>query len=298
MFSQFVVLLCSPLALASNKNIAVKDDSGQLVTLTEPAMRIVALGPNLVESLYAIGVGNRLIGVSAYSDFPAEASALAVVGSHNTVNYERIVQLNPDLIVVWQSGFGQAVIDKLLALGFSVYVSEPQSLSDVALLLRELGKLTGVEDRAESEASRYQAQLDELALNYSDRPAVRVFYQVWDEPMQTLNGDHVVSSVINLCGGVNVFAELGIIAPRVSVESVLASRPDVIIASGADGIRPTWLDDWQQWPTLNAVKRKHLYFVEPSVLVRHAPRIVDGAIRVCELLDRVRTGHSSEGVAL
>lgn len=298
-----LMLLQSPLVLSATNDltlagdIVVTDDLERSLVLTEPAKRIVALGPNLVESLFAIGVGQRLLGVSEYSDYPAEAETLPVVGSHNTVNYERIVQLNPDLIVVWHSGFGQAVIDKLIGLGFSVYVSEPQTLNDVGALLLDLGVLTGVNAQAEVVASRYQDQLDSLASAYSRKSKVKVFYQVWHEPMQTLNGDHVVSSVIGLCGGENVFAGLPQIAPRISVESVLATNPDVIIASGSDGIRPLWLDDWQQWPLINAVKQRHLYFIEPSILVRHAPRIVDGAIQVCELLDRVRATQSQEGVA-
>lgn len=286
-----VFLSLSPIILQA-EIISVSGDDGKMLTLKNPAKRVIALGPNLVESLFEIGAGDYLIAVSEYSDYPEQAKHIRRVGSHNTVNYEMIVSMAPDLVLIWHSGFGRDVVDKLRALGLKVFVSEPQTLQDVDVLLQKLGELTGLNQQAQIASASYRKELKRLQSTYSAKTVVPVFYQVWHEPMQSLNGNHVVSAVIELCGGRNVFAQAKEIAPRVSIESVIAMNPQVIIASGSDGKRPSWLDDWLRWPMIDAVKQQQLYFVKPDVLVRHAPRILQGADQVCRLLEQARLGSS------
>lgn len=282
-----VLIMMLPIVLQA-KPLTLEDDDGEKLVLETAAKRIVALGPNLVESLFEIGAGEAIVGVSEYSDYPEQAKSITQLGSHNTINFERLVSLAPDLVVVWRSGFGVDAVSKLRALGLTVYVSEPHTLDDVAKLLRHLGVLTGMDVNAEQAALRYQSELARLQSRYGQQSRVPVFYQVWHEPMQTLNGSHIVSSVIELCGGQNVFADLSEIAPRVSVESVIAMNPAVIITSGDDGERPAWLDNWQRWPMIQAVTTGHIYAVDADVLVRHAPRILLGAAKVCQLLEMAR----------
>ena len=289
-------LLLSVAPSGAVESALLVDDDGVTHQVLPASSRVVALGPNLVEVIYELGAGGQLVGVSAFANFPAEAKVLPRVAAHNSVNYEMISALEPDLVVVWKTGFGELVIDKLRSLGFKVYASEPETLEDIAGLMESLGAVVGHAESGAKSASVFRERVQKLASTYSQQEAVSVFYQVWGEPMQTLNGDHVVSAVIELCGGKNIFAELPMKAPRIGVEAVVAANPDVIMASGPDGVRPEWLDDWRQWQHLKAVRNDQLVFVDPDILVRHAPRILEGAGEVCRVLDGARQQSSVTAV--
>ena len=205
-----------------------------------------------------------------------------------------IVSMAPDLVLIWHSGFGAENVAKLRSLGIAVYASEPQTLDDIEFLLNDLGQLTGLSESTAIAVAQYRSELNRLQNVYSQKKTVSVFYQVWHEPMQTLNGEHVVNAVIELCGGQNVFASLSEIAPRVSVESVIAMNPDVIISSGSDSRDARELDFWQRWSMINAVHNEQVYFIKADSLVRHAPRILQGAQQLCELLERSRSTQKNK----
>ena len=290
LFVFFSSILIANHALAE---VTVIDDTGVSVVLSQPAKRLVVLGPNLVESLYEIGAGDYILGASEYSDYPEAAKKITRVGSHNTINFEMIVSMAPDLVLIWHSGFGADNVAKLRSLGLTVYASEPHSLDDIEFLLNDLGQLTGLSESTAIAAAQYRSELNRLHNSYSQKKTVSVFYQVWHEPMQTLNGEHVVSAVIELCGGQNIFAALPGIAPRVSVESVIAMNPDVIISSGSDSRDAKELDFWQRWSMINAVHNEQVHFIKADSLVRHAPRILQGAQQVCDLLERSRSAQTN-----
>ena len=284
--SQFLVI--KALATDVLAKTAIIDDMGVPVNLSVPAKRLVVLGPNLVESLYEIGAGEYILAASEHSDYPEAAKAIVRVASHNIINFEEIVSLAPDLVMVWQSGFGVDAIAKLRSLGLSVYASEPHTLDDIEDLLRDMGYLTGLLEGAELASARYRQKLNQLQTDYSHKETVSVFYQVWQEPMQTLNGDHVVNDAIELCGGKNVFAALPEIAPRVSVESVIAANPKFIFSSGSNSQGISELAHWQRWSMIAAVQNQQVHFLQVDSLVRHAPRILEGAQQLCELLEQSR----------
>jgi iron complex transport system substrate-binding protein len=269
-------------------DIRIEDALGQKLVLAKPALRVVSLAPHLTEVAFAAGAGAQLVGAVAYSDYPEAAKAVARVGSYDNVSYESLVALQPDLVLAWRSGNGDEIIRRLQSLGLPVYVDEPRTLQDVARSVRDVGKLTGNAATAEASAQAFLAQLSHLRDTYSTREEVSVYYQIWDEPLLTLNGDHIISDVVRLCGGRNVFADALALVSRISVESVVRADPQVIIASGMDKARPEWLDEWRQWTSMTAVKNKQLYFVPPDVLQRHTPRIIEGAALMCEHLQKAR----------
>ena len=293
----FFILAFFSSALMANAiptNITVIDDTGVSVVLSQPAKRLVVLGPNLIESLYEIGAGDYILGASEYSDYPEAAKTIPRVGSHNTINFEMIISLAPDLVLIWHSGFGAENVAKLRSLGLNVYASEPKTLDDIESLLNDLGQLTGLPESAAIAAAKYRNEFNRLQSSYSQKETVSVFYQVWHEPMQTLNGDHVVNAVIELCGGKNVFASLPEIAPRVSIESVIAMNPDVIISSGSDNRDAKKLDFWQRWKMVSAVQNEQVHFINADSLVRHAPRILQGAQQLCDLLEHSRSAQMNK----
>jgi iron complex transport system substrate-binding protein len=278
-------LLISPDAPAE---IRVIDDTGKSVILAKPARRIVSLAPHVTELLYAAGAGSRMVGAVEYSDYPEDAKRIPRVGSGFGFDMEAIVAMQPDLIIAWQSGNPSWQVARLSGLGFPVFVTEPRRLDDVAGLLERLGRLAGTEAVATKVASEFRYQRAQLQAHYSGRPPVAVFYQVIDVTLLTVNGQHLINDVIDLCGGQNVFSDLPSLTPRVDVESVLQKNPDVILASGHAPLWPTWRERWRAWPAFSAAARGNLFFIPPDLIHRHSPRILQGAEQVCAALEKAR----------
>lgn len=273
---------------SARADLLVHDDAGRELRLARPAERIVSLAPHITELLFAAGAGARVVGVVAYSDFPEAARKLPNVGGFSNVDMEAVAALKPDLVIAWKSGNRDVHLDKLAALGIPVFMNEPRSLDDVARSLETIGRLAGTDKAGRAAADAFRARKAALAERYGRHPRVRMFYQVWNKPLMTVNGEHLISDVIRLCGGENVFAGLAPLAPTIGVESVLAADPEVIVASGMGEARPDWLDDWKRWHQLAATARDNLYFIPPELIQRHTPRILDGATMLCEQLDDAR----------
>lgn len=268
--------------------VQVQDDLGHTVTLVQPARRIVSLAPHLTEMLFAIGAGDRLVGVMAYSDYPPEAKQLPQVGSYSGLDLERILVLQPNLVLAWESGNPAPQLRKLKDLGINLFISEPRRLEAIPATLERLGVLTGSTETAGRAARVFRARLEFLRNRYQHRSPVSVFYQVWDRPLVTLNGEHLVSRIIDLCGGRNLFADLPTLAPHIGIEAVLAAKPEVIIASDSDNESPKRLEIWRRWAELPAVAHGNLFTVSSDLVHRPGPRIVQGAVKICEILEIAR----------
>ncbi|UCE88212.1 MAG: cobalamin-binding protein, partial [Pseudomonadota bacterium] len=264
------------------------DDAGREVRLAQPARRIVSLAPHLTELLFAAGAGGQVVGIDAWSDYPPAARGLTVVGDAQRLDLEAVSALRPDLVVAWRSGGNRAQVERLIALGFPVFFSEPTRLDDIATTIERFGVLVATPEVAATAAQTFRTQLDALRSRHASHAPVRVFVEIWDRPLVTVGGGHLVTRVIELCGGRNVFAALGALAPQVSVEAVLAANPQMIVAAGLTVSRPAWRDDWRRWPGIAAVSGGHLYEVPPELLVRHTPRILQGASLLCGYLQQVR----------
>jgi len=281
-----ILLMLSTVAHASS--ITVEDFLGRSVTLDTPANRIIALAPHIVENLYSAGAGDKLVGVVSYSNHPAAAAEIQEIGTYAAFSLETIVSLQPDLIVMWGSGNGMQTLEKLEALDIPVFVSEPRQLTDIPRAIRLLGTLAGTEESSEAEALRIERETILLRAAYGNSKELSVLYQIWNDPLQTLNGEHLISQVIELCGGKNIFSDTKTLAPKISIESVLLRNPDVIVASGMSEAKPEWLDDWHNYPSLNAVKNNALFFVNPDHIQRPTARVLLGARELCEKLNATR----------
>ncbi|WP_455219090.1 cobalamin-binding protein [Kaarinaea lacus] len=270
------------------EEIRVRDDTGKNVVLQQPAQRIVSLAPNIAELLFAIGAGNKIVGVVEHSDYPPQVKSIQQVGNHTAIDLERISILQPDLIVAWQTGNPDSALNSLQQMDYVIFRSEPKSLIDIPATMLRLSELAGTRKQATIAVADYQNQLEKLRVRYSGRKSVTVFYEIWNQPMMTVNGQHIINEVIEFCGGKNVFVAMNSLAPTVAVEPVLAANPQVIIASSSNGQAPEWLDDWRQWITLDAVRYDNLFHVDADTINRHTPRILKGVEQVCEALDIAR----------
>jgi len=267
---------------------SVLDDTGARVTLAAPAQRIVSLAPHATELLYAVGAGAHVVAATDYSDYPPAAAKLPRVGGYHALDLERIIALKPDLVVGWASGNPAAQIDRLKRLGVPVFLSEPRRFETIASDLERIGTLTGNATEAKNAADAFRTGIESLRQRYASRRPVRVFYQVWSDPLQTLNGKHLVSDVLSLCGGQNVFASLDPIAPTVTREAVLKAAPEAILTGREPATDKGSLEGWRAWKTVPAVAQNNLFYVDGDHLNRAGPRILAGAQEVCTVLDQAR----------
>ena len=284
----FTLLVLCGLAVsaAAQATIQVRDDAGQLLVLAAPAKRVVSLAPHVTELLFAAGGGKQVVGVVSHSDYPPEAQKLPQVGDNRQVDVERLLALKPDLLVVWRHGNAQRQLEPLRRLGIPLFYSEPTTLAAIPDTLIRLGRLLGTSAQAQLAAGQFSQQLDSLRRQYQQARPVRVFYQVWDKPLYTLNGQHIVSDALRVCGGVNVFANLPVTAPTVTQEAVIAANPEVMIAGDMGG--RGGLDGWQRFPQLTAVRQQLLFTLEADTLHRPGPRMLEGTRQLCARLAQAR----------
>jgi iron complex transport system substrate-binding protein len=283
----FLASLVSHL-FATNVHAAIEvvDDRSVVLRREFPALRVVALAPHLTELVFAAGAGNRLVARVRGSDFPPEARAVAEVGDAAGLDFERILAMQPDLVLAWGSGNRRVDVQRLERLGLAVAVLEPRRLGDIQRHILMLGVLLGTERTAQAAAAAFALRADRLREHYGGKPAVSVVFQAWHQPLITVNGEHLISDVLGLCGARNAFAGLPQLAAAVSPEQVLAADPDaIIIGSEAKDAR---LDDWLRYPYLKAVRAGAIFTVSADLIARQTPRVLDAADKICDDLDTVR----------
>jgi iron complex transport system substrate-binding protein len=292
----FIVFLAGMLVFAAQAAVHV-DDAGRSIDFPRPPQRVVTLAPNLTEFVYAVGAGATLVGTMDTSNFPEAAQRVPRIGDYQRLDVERILALKPDVILVWHHGNQGRELGQLEAAGLKLFYLEPKRLEDVPATLERVGALLGHESQARPLAAQWRRDLAALRARHASDAPVSVFFQVWSQPLMTLNGQHLVSDILALCGGRNVFASLPALAPQVSLESVVAADPEVIMSAREFAPdRPMWrrepqrkaFDTWRPFRQLTAVRRGWFFTVPGDLLTRQGPRVLEGAAAVCEALDAVR----------
>lgn len=253
-----------------------------------PAQRIVSLAPNLTELVYSAGAGGRMVGADAYSDYPAAARTLPRVGDAFQVDYERVLALHPDLVLVWDTGTPEPVIEKLEHLGLRVERISTAKLGDIASAVRRIGALAGTERAAAQAAGEFTAAVEGLRREHAHDAPVSVFFQISAAPLFTVSGEHLISDILGVCGAQNIFADLSQLAPPVSVEAVLERNPEVIIAGNDTDDASDPLAHWRRWPQLAAVHNNNLFLISADRVARSTTRVVDGTREMCTLLAEAR----------
>jgi iron complex transport system substrate-binding protein len=285
---KLILLWAATLSLHAGAAITVLDDDGKQVTLQKPALRVIGMAPHATELIYAAGGGAKIIAAVDNSDYPEAAKSLPRVGSNRQVDMERVAALKPDLIVIWLHGSSERQIEQIRALGIPMFHSEPKKLAEIPDSLNRIGKLLGTEKVADAAAADLRKQLAALSARYAGRAPVRMFYQVWDKPLHTLNGGHIVSDAVRLCGGENIYAHMKVTAPVVSQESVLGEDPEAIVSTGERSKEDGGVAIWRPFTTMTAVRRNNLFRIDGNLLNRAGPRMIAGAAALCEKLALAR----------
>lgn len=276
----------TPAAPAWAAIVLPQADGGEL-TLTGPAQRIVTLAPNLAELVFAAGAGDRLVGAVEYSNYPASARHIPRVGDAFRIDLEAVLSLRPDLVIAWPSGNPPGALEKLAQLGISLWRIEIGSPEDIAASLDDMARAAATEDHGRDASRQLRARLQSLRLEHAGKPPIRYFYQVSARPLYTINGEHIISRGLALCGARNVFADLPSLAPQVTREAVVAANPQIMIAPRDQG-GPADLEVWRDWPGLQAVTRGRLHYLPADSISQATPRLLDSLDAACRLVDDAR----------
>src|SRR6266496_3601648 len=280
-----IACVVAAVAPASAHALQASDDRGVTISLVQPAQRIVSLAPHLAEIAFAAGAGAKLVGVSSFSRYPAEAQRLPVVASHGRVDFERLITMRPDLVLAWRSGNSPLQIARLERLGFRVFVTEVRSLADIPRVVRLVGALAGSADVAEGRARQFENEIEDLRRRHAAERRVAAFLEIWHRPMLTVNGTHLMSDALGLCGGRNVFAAAKTLTPVVSREQVLDARPEAIVTGGFGSEA---LQAWSGLEPVPAVRNRRIYAIDPDVLYGQGPHVLEGVRVLCDRLELAR----------
>ncbi|MGX9217721.1 cobalamin-binding protein [Massilia varians] len=286
---QMMVLAAALLAPAVGA-VTVHDDAGNAVTLDKPAMRVISMAPHVTETLFAAGGGSRIVGAVNYSDYPEAAKSIPRIGSNREIDMERVISMKPDLIVAWMHNNSERQIEMVRKLGVPVFLSDPQKLEGIPDNVARLGQLMGTQAVADPAAAELRRQLASLRSRYAGRPTVRTFYQVWDKPLYTLSGRHIITDALRLCGGENIFDKLTVTAPIVSIESVLQADPEAVFGTAEKNYGGVNL--WKPYASLTATRKDNLFTVDGNLLNRAGPRMIAGTAVLCEKLELARQHRS------
>lgn len=269
---------------ASPAALEVEDDAGRTVRLEQPARRIISLAPHATELLFAAGAGARMIAATAYSDYPPEAGTLPRIGDAARLDRERLLLLEPDLVVAWPSGNQDRDLAWLEQRGITLYFSEPSELTDIADNLLDLGTLAGSRATAAKAADDFLLGLERIRARYRDHGETRVFVQVWPRPLITVGAGHFILQAVALCGGRTPFPQLSTPSASVSREAVIRADPDAILATVAPGDKDDPFAAWRRWAELKALRTGRLIRVSADFMSRPTPRLLQGARQACAQL--------------
>lgn len=253
-----------------------------LLALAWPAAaleRVVSLAPSLSEIMLELDAAELLVGVLDGGERPAALAHLPSVGRYGQLELESLLRLRPELVLLWPDSLGATQRAQLKRLGIPLYEAEPHRLDDLATQIAEIGARVGRAERGRQLAQGFQARLAELRRRYRRERPLKVFYQIWDKPLYTIGGRQIIGDALRVCGAANLFAELQLPAPQVSVEAVLARDPEVILTSEA-----TLTASWKAWPQLTAVKRGQVWTIPDKGLERPSLQMLRATEKLCEQL--------------
>lgn len=280
----------------SNDPVTVVDSLKREVHLPQPAHRVISLAPHATELIAAAGGLDTLVGVIRDSDFPPMVKLIPQVGSAAQVDVERLLTLTPDLVVGWQESLLQTAERLLHDSNTAVYYSAPRTLEEIPQQIETLGMLLGTPSPARRAASQWREKLARLQAQANQHPeALKVFIEVGRNPLYTLNHQHILTQVIETCGGENVFAQAPTVAPVVGVEAVLTAVPDLLIVAEppTPSNRRAAQEFWQRYAqALPAASQPML--IDPDLLVRPGPRMLEGLEQICDAIELRRRQLAQE----
>ena len=254
-------------------------------------IKIVTLSPHLAEMIFSLEADEYLVGVSAYTDYPEAAKELPRIGDAFILDLEQLSILQPDIILAWEGGTPKKVVGELMSMGYRVEVIKSNSLEDISTALRILGGLIGKVDKANLLANKYLEDIEALRIRHQASNDIRVFFQIDERPLFTVGNIHYISELIDLCGGINIFRDLSLLAPSVSIESVISRDPEIILTS-SEKLDRNKFEQWNRWPQITANKFDNLFYIDADQLEKPTTRIAGTAKEICRILAQGRINRT------
>lgn len=262
----------------------VTDDLGRRVDLPQRVTRAISLAPSITEMIFAVGAGDRLVGVTSYCNYPEDAKAIQKIGDTMTPNMETIVALKPDVVLVSTASQLESFTRVLEENRISVFVTNPKDLDGVFGNLRLLGELFGTQRLADDTVGRLRQRLKEIE-SFPRYGTERVFVQISKEPLFTIGKESFLTKLIELADGVSVTADVETAYPKLSPEAAAALDPDVIILSdSSDNGEPN-----DALKNSKAVKAKRIYKIDADIISRPGPRLVDALEQITRMVQKHRS---------
>ncbi len=279
-----LLALAATTAAVPHDLVEAIDSRGNRVRLNAPAQRIVSLAPGITELLFEAGAGEKIAGADDASDFPPAAKSIPRVGNSTAISLEQVATLRPDLVVAWPYGAAQRQMSGLRALGVPVFLADPNSIDTIVSTLVALGRLAGTTDVADNQASAMRDAARRIAGQYQGVRSISAYLQIWDRPLMTVNGLHLISSALQLCGIRNVFAAEKGLTPSPGSEAVIATDPQSIILLANPSQAAAWKQQWNRYPHLRAARAGAIVVIDPDRLARPTSRILEGVAQACDAL--------------
>jgi iron complex transport system substrate-binding protein len=273
--------------MQSLAGISLPQADGSILKLDKPAQRLVTLSPHLAELVFAAGAGKNLVATVEYSEYPEAAASVPRIGDAFRIDVERVLALSPDLVIAWNSGNPRQAVAQIVSLGIPVWTVEIRELGEIAATIKTIGHASGRTQTAGIAAANFQRRVNELSWQYTSRQALDYFYQVDEKPLYTINGEHLISKGLSLCGGHNIFHDLPGLAFQVTHESVIVADPVAMFAPVND-IEPNPLAVWLDWPGMQAVSENALFTLPADKISQATPRLLDALEIACSALDNLR----------
>jgi iron complex transport system substrate-binding protein len=254
------------------------DETGREVNIPPSPKRIVSLAPSITETLFALGLGEEIVGVTTFSDYPEAAKSKPRVGSFVNISLERVVSLNPDLIIGTADGNKKETIEQLERIGFPVYMINPASLEEIFEMILDIGSITGKDNIATGLVRTLRERVSTVVSQTTSFKKPKVFFQIGIDPIVTVGRDTLHNKLIELGGGINISGGQTAKYPRYSIEEIIIRKPEIIIVSSMkrgedfDRIR----DTWKRWKNIPAVKNNRIYIFDTDLTDHPSHRIVDG----------------------
>ena len=281
------LLLSSVLSLLPYQTASANTENSDSPS-THSAQRIISLAPHITEMLYSAGAGAKIVGVVSYSDYPKNALTKQIIGSYNAINLEKVIELNPDLILGWESGNRLQDMKRLKELGFKLSVFEVKTLDDIPDRIEQLGIALGSASQAKKKARELRNTLKNLRQTYQNRTPISSFYQIWHQPLITMNGDQFISQAMDVCGAKNVFSDLPKLTAKIGLESLLQRDPQLFLLGGEASFQQDWLKTWQGYPSMKAVQNNQIYLLNNNHYQRPTARLINHLEDLCLKVDQAR----------
>ena len=288
---KLITLLCTLLLLSNASSAVAVPDKKQNTDISKEKNKptIIALAPHIVEMLYDIGAGEQIIGTTSFADYPEQAKKIPRIGNYVRLQLERVIELQPDLIIAWKSGNPSDDLSRLEQLGFNIIYSQPHTFSDIAKEVRSFAKVTGHTLQGESVAKKFEQELAEIKQRYQNKTEITGFYELWSRPLTTVAKGSWPQQFLNICKVKNPFESVITPYPQISIEQVLPASVQLIIQPLSENQSEREGFNWQDWPIIPAVANKQILQPDADAVHRMSLRSLTALKDLCATIDQTRT---------